>query len=301
MADVSAAVAVLRDVCERNPTANLDVACELRDPVSMEIQDQTVVVTGGGNGIGAALCRRFHSAGAKHVAVVDVDEAAAGKIASEVDGSAHCGDVSTPEGVGRVLEEILEQQGAIDILASNAGVTQSGGVEIPDQEWTRQWNINVMSHVWGARALLPHFLERGHGYFLQTISAAGVMTEIGSAAYSATKHAAVGFAEWLSINHRRKGIGVSILCPAGVKTDFLDLEDPVHQFLHVSAVSPDEVARVAIQGIQDEQFLILPDDHEQVREFLAFKGADYDRWLHNFSRIAQRMERALAKQQQAEE
>ena len=120
--------------------------------------------------------------------------------------------------------------------------------------------------------MLPHFLERGRGYFLQTISAAGVMTEIGSAPYSATKHAAVGFAEWLSVNHRRKGVGVSILCPAGVKTDFLDLDDPVHQFLHVSSVTPEEVARVALAGIADEQFLILPDDHEQVREFLEYKG-----------------------------
>lgn len=261
----------------------------------MEITNTNVVVTGGGNGIGAALCRSFRNEGAARIAVLDIDEAAAKFVAQKVDGYALGCDVSDPISLCEALAEARREFGHIDILASNAGVTESGGLELPDAEWSRQWNINVMSHVWGARELLPHFLERGSGYFLQTVSAAGVMTEIGSAPYSATKHAAVGFAEWLSVNHRRKGIGVSILCPAGVRTEFLHLDDPVHQFLHVSSVSTDEVADVAMRGIKEGQFLILPEDHEQVREFLEYKGANYDKWLHNFSRIAQRMERAKAK------
>lgn len=277
----------------------LDEAAAVRDPASMDVKNQIVAVTGGANGIGAALCRQFHTAEAAHVAVLDRDIESAKEIAREIGGSAYECDVATAGEVESVIAEVCRDHGSIGVFASNAGTTCSGGVEVDDGEWTRQWNVNVMSHVWAARALLPIFLEQGHGYFLQTVSAAGVMTEVGSAAYSATKHAAVGLAEWLSVNYRRKGIGVSILCPAGVKTQFLDLEDPVHQFLHVSAVTPEEVAQGALEAIEHEKFLVLPEPHEPVREFLAFKGQDYDRWLHNFSRVAQRMERAKAKQDQA--
>lgn len=261
----------------------------------MELKDRIVVVTGGANGIGAALCRAFRNAEAGHVAVLDLDISAAQRVADQVEGSAYQCDVSQPEAVVATINEIVADQGRIDLFASNAGTTCSGGVDVDDNEWMRQWNVNVMSHVWAARALLPMFLEQGHGYFLQTVSAAGVMTEIGSAPYSVTKHAAVGLAEWLSINYRRKGIGASVLCPAGVQTDFLDLEDPIHQFLHVSAVTPDDVAEVALTAVREEKFLVLPEQHEPVRDFFAYKGEDYDRWLHNFSRIAQRMERAKAK------
>ena len=261
----------------------------------MEVRDRVCVVTGGGNGIGAALCRRFAADGAARVIVNDRDAAAAEAVAAEVGGTAFPGDVTDASMFGRLVAETVAAHGRLDVFASNAGTTASGGVELGDGEWGRQWDVNVMSQVRAARAVLPHFLQRGEGYFLQTVSAAGVMTEIGSAPYSVTKHAAVALAEWLSVNFRRKGVGVSVLCPAGVKTDFLDLDDPVHQFLHVSAVSPDDVAASAIEAMRDGRFLVLPDVHEPVREFFAFKGEDYDRWLHNFSRIAQRMERAAKK------
>ena len=261
----------------------------------MELKDRVCVVTGGGNGIGAALCRRFAAEGAAHVVVNDRDAAAAEAVAADVSGTPHVGDVTDPAMFERLVAETVDARGRIDVFASNAGTTASGGVELGDDEWQRQWDVNVMSQVRAARSVLPHFLERGEGYFLQTISAAGVMTEIGSAAYSVTKHAAVALAEWLSVNYRRKGLGVSILCPAGVKTDFLDLDDPIHRFLHVSAVSPDEVADSAVKAMREGQFLVLPEVHEPVRTFFAFKGEDYDRWLHNFSRIAQRMERAAKK------
>ena len=261
----------------------------------MEIRDRVCVVTGGGNGIGAALCRRFAAEGAARVVVNDRDQAAAEAVAAEVGGTAFPGDVTDGGMFNRLVAETVATQGRLDVFASNAGITASGGVELDDAEWGRQWDVNVMSQVRAARVVLPHFLERGDGYFLQTVSAAGVMTEIGSAPYSVTKHAAVALAEWLSVNFRRKGVGVSVLCPAGVKTDFLDLDDPVHQFLHVSAVTPEDVAESAVAAVKEGKFLVLPEVHEPVRTFFAFKGEDYDRWLHNFSRIAQRMERAAAK------
>ena len=261
----------------------------------MDVKDQVCVVTGGGNGIGAALCRAFRREGASHVYVVDREAAAAESIAADVEGTAVVGDVLDAALFNTLVRRVKQEHGRLDLFASNAGTTAAGGVDVSDEEWDRQWGVNVMSQVRAARAVLPTFLEQGHGYFLQTVSAAGVMTEIGSAAYSVTKHAAVALAEWLSVNYRRKGINVSVLCPAGVKTDFLDLEDPVHQFLHVSAVTPDEVAESAIRAIREKQFLVLPEVHEPVRTFFAYKGEDYDRWLHNFSRIAQRMERAAAK------
>ena len=261
----------------------------------MEIGGRVCVVTGGGNGIGRALCERFAAGGAERVVVADRDLEAASTVADRIRGTAVELDVTTPGGVEGLVERIVADHGRIDLFASNAGTTAAGGVELDDAEWSRQWDVNVLSQVRAARACLPRFLEQGHGYFLQTVSAAGVMTEIGSAPYSVTKHAAVALAEWLSVNYRRKGVGVSVLCPAGVKTDFLDLDDPVHQFLHVSAVSPEDVAESAVAAVREGKFLVLPEVHEPVRTFFAFKGEDYDRWLHNFSRIAQRMERAAAK------
>jgi NAD(P)-dependent dehydrogenase (short-subunit alcohol dehydrogenase family) len=168
-------------------------------------------------------------------------------------------------------------------------VTAKGGFEAADADWQRNWNVNVLAHVYAARAVVPHLLERGAGYYVLTASAAGLLTEIGSAPYSVTKHAAVAFAEWLSVTYRRRGLRVSVVCPAGVDTGFLDLEDPVHKFLHLSSVSPDDVAACVVAGMRRETFLILP--HPEVAEFFAYKGQDYDRWLHNFSRVHQKLNR----------
>jgi len=228
--------------------------------------------------------------------VADVDEAAASAVAEEIGGISIRCDVSRESDMEQLVSTTQSVHGPIDLFCSNAGITTKGGPELADSEWQRLWEVNVMSHVYAARAVLPSMLERGEGYLLQTSSAAGLLTEIGSAPYSVTKHAVIALAEWLSIHYQKRGIKVSCLCPAGVATDFLDLEDPIHQFLHVSSVSADDVADAVVRGLAEERFLIIPDEHAQVMEFFAYKGENYDRWLKNFSRIHEKIERAVETQ-----
>jgi NAD(P)-dependent dehydrogenase (short-subunit alcohol dehydrogenase family) len=261
----------------------------------MQIAGKVIVVTGAANGIGRALCHRFAADGAAAVIVADLNfeqaRAAAGDIGPLA--SAIGCDVTVEDQVRELVTLTIAQHGRIDLFCSNAGITVKGTETTPDSEWQRLWSVNVMAHVYAARAVLPSMLERGEGYLLQTSSAAGILTEVGSAAYSVTKHAAVSFAEWLSVKYRRRGIRVSCLCPAGVQTQFLHEDDTIHQFLATSAVTPEDVADCVVNGLAAEKFLLLP--HHQVEEFFAFKGEDYDRWLHNFSRIAQKLERMEAK------
>lgn len=255
----------------------------------MDVRDKVVVVTGGGNGIGRALCERFAREGAASVVVSDCDEAAARHVADAIGGVAHPADVACEEDVQELVAATLRRSGRIDLFCSNAGITVRGGVEVPDADWTRLWNVNVMSHVFAARAVLPGMLARGQGYLLQTASAAGLLTEIGSAPYSATKHATVALAEWLAVTHHAAGLRVSCLCPMGVATDFLDETDPVHRFLAREAVTVEQVAQAVIEGLADERFLILP--HPDVAEFFARKGSNYERWLSNFRRLGAKLRR----------
>ena len=280
---------------ETNPAATPDE----RPSGDAAFAGQVVVVTGGGAGIGRALAERFSAEGAAHVAILDRDAAAAGAVADSLGGSSYEVDVANEISLREALNDVIATHGKIDLCASNAGVQAVGGVETDDAAWQTAWNVNVMSLVYASRVLVPHFLKRGGGTILQTSSAGGLLTEIGSAAYSVTKSGVLSLCEWLSINYRRKGIDVSVLCPAGVQTDFLTHDDPAHSFLHTHAVTPAEVADAAVAGLRAKQFLIVPEVHEPVREFFRFKGEDYDRWLHNFSRIAQRMERARAKAEKA--
>ena len=263
----------------------------------MEIKDCVAVVTGGAHGIGNSLCRALAAADAKKVIIADIDEAAAQTLASEINGHAVRCDVSREADIQNVVTA-AEEFGGVDLFVSNAGVTIKGGPEVPDEEWLRLWNINLMSQVYAARAVLPQMLQRGSGYLVQVSSAAGLLTEIGSAPYSVTKHAVVSFAEWLSIHYQKQGLKVSVVCPAGVATDFLDLDDPIHQFLHMSAVTPGQVAQCILDGIREERFLILP--HPEVDEFFAFKGQDYDKWLKNFARVNQKFQKLLQKQRASE-
>lgn len=248
-----------------------------------------MIVTGGGNGIGQALCHAFSDAGAKHLYVVDIDVAAARQVAGRINGSAMRCDVSREEEIRQLVDEAESRFGRVDLFVSNAGITAKGGPDVPDEEWLRLWNVNLMSHVYAARAVLPGMTSRGEGYLVQVSSAAGILTEIGSAPYSVTKHAVVSFAEWLSIHYQQQGIRVSCVCPAGVATDFLDLEDPVHQFLHFSSVSPEELAQIVLEGIREERFLIV--SHEEIHEFFEFKSTDYDRWLKNFAHLHRKIQR----------
>lgn len=262
----------------------------------MELKDQVIVVTGGGNGIGRALCRRFAAEGAARLVVSDLNASAAAAVAEEIDGLSIPANVADEADVQNVVTRTLQECGRIDLFVSNAGMTVKGGAEISNDDWQRCWDVNVMSHVFGARAVLPHMLERGSGYLLQVASAAGLLTEMGSAVYSATKHAAVAFAEWLAIHYHPRGIHVSCLCPAGVDTGFLNPDDVYDQFLKRSAVTPEVVADAVVAGLRTEKFLILP--HPEVAEFFAFKAGNYDQWLGNFAHLNQRMQRLAERQQE---
>ena len=207
----------------------------------MKLTGKTVVVTGGGNGIGRALCRRFAAEGAKAIVVADLNAAAAAQVADEIGGTAIAGDVSREADVIALVTQTIAQHGGIDLFCSNAGIAVNGDEHTADAEWARCWDVNVMAHVYAARAVVPHMLERGGGYLLQTVSAAGLLTHPQSATYAVTKHASLAFAEWLSMTYGDRGITVSALCPQGVKTDMLlrsEAQGTRRSFLIDSALEP---------------------------------------------------------------
>jgi NAD(P)-dependent dehydrogenase (short-subunit alcohol dehydrogenase family) len=250
----------------------------------MQIKDAVIVVTGGANGIGRAMCRRFGADGARGVVVADLDEAAAQAVAREVDGLAVRVDVSRADDLARLVAQASEKYGPIDLFCSNAGIETGGGIDAPDEAWQRIWAVNVMAHVYASRAVLPGMIARGRGYLLQTASAAGLLTQMTSAPYSVTKHAAVGLADWLAITYAEAGIKVSCLCPLGVRTNMLmGTDDPIAVYLRENAVDPEHVADVVVKGLAAEQFLILP--HPEVAEFFHRKADDYDRWLRGMQRL----------------
>jgi NAD(P)-dependent dehydrogenase (short-subunit alcohol dehydrogenase family) len=255
----------------------------------MKLKEKVAVVTGGANGIGRALCRRFVEEGARGVVVADIDAGAAEAVAQEIGGLAVSTDVRRESDLQRLVARANEIYGPIDLFCSNAGIFVRGGVELPDADWQRIWEINVQAHIFAARAVLPGMLARGEGYLLQTASAAGLLTQIGSAPYAATKHAAVALAEWLAVTHGDAGIKVSCLCPQGVRTRMLMGEDlsSTSNFLYEGSVSPEDVAEAVIQGIGDERFLILP--HPEVAEYFRRKADNYDRWLRGMRRLQKRV------------
>ncbi len=250
----------------------------------MQLKDKVAVVTGGANGIGRALCRRFAIEGARGVVVADCEPRATQAAAEEIGGLPVVVDVAREDDMRRLVDEATSQFGQIDLFCSNAGIATGGGVEAPDADWQRIWEVNLMAHVYAARAVLPQMLKRGDGYLLQTASAAGLLSAIGSAPYSVTKHAAVALAEWLSITHG-PAIKVSCLCPQGVFTNMLMGPDvgEATKFLRAEAISPEEVAEFVIQGLATEKFLILP--HPIVAEYCQRKAVDHDRWIRGMRRL----------------
>jgi NAD(P)-dependent dehydrogenase (short-subunit alcohol dehydrogenase family) len=248
------------------------------------LADRVVVVTGGGSGIGRALCRRFAAERAAAVVVVDVNGTAAEQVAHEIGGTARRADVAREADVTDVVARVLKQFGRIDLFCSNAGIAVDGDERTPTSEWERCWDVNVMAHVYAARAVLPGMLASGGGYLLQTVSAAGLLTHIQSATYAVTKHASLAFAEWLSVAYGDRGIRVSALCPQGVKTDMLRrAAEGGRTFLLDSALEPEQVADAVVNGLADERFLILP--HSEVAEYFRRKATDYDRWLRGMRRL----------------
>lgn len=236
-------------------------------------------------GIGRALCQRFAAEGARAVVVADLEYDKAQQVAAEFGGVAVKTDVSNEADIINLVKQATGQFGRIDLFCSNAGIIgKPGGAEVSNEDWQEIFGVNVMAHIYAARAVLPQMIERGEGYLLQTASAAGLLTQIGSAPYSVTKHAAVAFAEWLSITHADRGVKVSCLCPQGVRTRMLLGEDGTGEnFLVAGSVSPEEVADCVIKGLAEERFLILP--HPEVADYFQRKANDYDRWLRGMRRL----------------
>ena len=252
----------------------------------MDVGGKVVVVTGGASGIGRALCERFAKAGARGVVVADLDEAATRTVAAAIGGVAQRCNVAVEAEVQALVAAATQRYGQVDLFCSNAGIITRRDEDAPNADWQRHWDVNVMAHVYAARAVLPQMLARGEGYLLNTVSAAGLLSQVNAAPYSVTKHAALGFAEWLSIAHGAQGIRVSALCPQGVMTPMLlgaDAADGRPSFLADGALSAAQVADCVIEGLRDERFLILP--HAEVLGFFQRKGTDYERWLRGMRRL----------------
>ncbi|MDA0824028.1 MAG: SDR family NAD(P)-dependent oxidoreductase [Proteobacteria bacterium] len=255
----------------------------------MEIQDKVVVITGGANGIGKALAIRFKAAGAKHIVVADLDGAGASAVAREVDGTAEQIDVSREADIQRVIETTENTIGPIDLFCSNAGIAKADSLDSPNDEWQLIWDVNVMSHMYAARHLVPRMVKRGGGYLLNTCSAAGLLNQIGGAAYGVTKHAAVGLGEWIALTYAHQGIRVSLLCPQAVRTAMTSGEAMNNKGIAAAAadgmIEAEVLAESVIEGLADERFLILP--HPEVVTYMQRKTADYDRWIRGMNRFHQ--------------
>lgn len=257
----------------------------------MDIAGKIVVVTGGASGIGRALCERFAAEGAAGVVIADVDEHGAAGVASSINSTSVPGtnalawrtDVAVEASLRALVEGAEDAFGPIDIFCSNAGIGLPGGIEVRDQDWDWIWRVNVMSHVFAARILFPRMTARGGGTFVVTASAAGLLTNLGSAPYSVTKHAAVALAEWLAITHGDDGIAVHCLCPQGVRTPLLERgleagEPAAETVLAAGALlEPAEVADAVLAAVGSGGFLILP--HPEVARYVQHRADDPDRWL----------------------
>ena len=250
----------------------------------MEVTGKVIVVTGAARGIGRALARRFAVSGADAVVVADRDEPGVNIVAEEIGGAAVGCDVSREGDVENLVRIVESRHGRIDLFCSNAGIAVAGGPEAADADWQRIWEVNLMSHVFVARHVLPGMLRRKDGYLLGTVSAAGLLNHAFAAPYGVSKAAALSLFEWLAIAHGDHGLRVSCLCPQGVKTDMLAAEERVGlDFLINTALEPEQVADAVVEGIRAESFLILP--HPEVAEFFMRKATDYDRWLRGMRRL----------------
>ncbi|MET0136723.1 MAG: SDR family oxidoreductase [Kibdelosporangium sp.] len=256
--------------------------------MSFELRDAGVVITGAGRGIGAALARKFAGEGARLV-LADLDNAVE-SVAASLGAEAVVGDVASEEGVTHLIESARALLGGIDMYCANAGIAPLGGEQAPEDVWAAAWDVNLMSHVRAAKLLTPQWLDRGRGHFLATVSAAGLLTSLGSAPYSVTKHGALAFAEWLLATYKHRGITVQALCPQGVRTRMLENTGPGGQLLMAeSAVTAEHVADVVAEALRGDQFLILP--HPEVADYYAARATQNDRWLGGMNKLQQKVER----------
>jgi NAD(P)-dependent dehydrogenase (short-subunit alcohol dehydrogenase family) len=248
----------------------------------MQINDRIAVVTGAASGIGRALARRLHAEGAKLVVCSDLNGEGAKAVADEIGGVAFRTNVGVEDDIKTLVETVEREHGPIDLFVSNAGIGIGGGAEVSNERWQRIWDINVMAHVWAARHVVPRMIERGGGYLLNTASAAGLLSQIGSAPYAVTKHAAVALAEWLAITHGDQGIKVSVLAPQAVRTA-MTAGNPDGVASVDGMIEAEDVAEACVRAIEAETFLVLP--HPQVLEYMRRKTGDYDRWIRGMRKL----------------
>ena len=263
----------------------------------MELAGKNIVITGAGSGIGRAMAYAFKAEGAAHITVADLNEAGARETATHVGGTALKVDVTKEDDIRNLVRVAEAAGGPIDLFCSNAGVIDldpefDNAASAPDALWQRALAVHVMAHVYAARILLPKMMARKSGYFLNTVSAAGLLSQIGSATYSTSKHAAIGFAESLAIASKDHGIGVSLLCPQAVATPLAGTGD-FHGGADVDGViSADACAKAAVDGLRAEQFIILP--HPAVLGYMQAKTANYDRWIGGMVKLRRRIAEAGA-------
>ena len=258
----------------------------IRIEIVMKVENKRVIITGSANGMGSSLSRAFKDRNVESMILVDLDEINNTKLSNEVGGIPYKADVGSEDDIIKLVEFAKKEMGGIDIFCSNAGISGAGGLlNTSNEDWNNIWNVNVMSHIHAAKHTLPIMLEQGSGYFMNTASAAGLLTQLGAAGYSVTKSAAVSFAEWLKITYGERGIGVSCLCPQGVRTPMVeDAPEIVGSLVSIDGLlEPDVVANEVIECIEKDQFLITP--HPEVLEYMKIKASDPDRWINGMQSL----------------
>ena len=253
----------------------------------MKVASKTVVVTGGASGIGRALVKKFKQEGAANIVIADINQEELNEFNQEIDGKAIVCDVTSEEQVKALVQSTERDFGRIDLFCGNAGIIIRGGVEVPNESWEQIWQVNVMAHVYATRHALPAMLKRGEGYFLITASAAGLLSQVGSATYSVTKHAALALAEWLLITHGAQGIKVSALCPQAVVSKMTATSKGGGVSGQDGVLEAEIVANDVIEALDEERFMILP--HPEVEKYFQRKASDYQRWIHGMQRLREKL------------
>jgi NAD(P)-dependent dehydrogenase (short-subunit alcohol dehydrogenase family) len=255
----------------------------------MDVTDKIIVITGAAGGIGKAMAERFKSAGAGHLVIADVDLDGASAVADALGGTAVQVNVANETDIKHLIDSTESAIGPIDLFCSNAGIATAESLDAPNEQWQLIWDVNVMSHLFAARHVVPRMIKRGGGYLLNTCSAAGLLNQIGGAAYGVTKHAAVGLGEWIALTYAHQGIKVSLLCPQAVRTAMTTGDAMDNAGVAAAAadgmMEPEQLAEAVLKGLRAEHFLILP--HPQVSDYMRRKTADYDRWIRGMNRFHQ--------------
>jgi NAD(P)-dependent dehydrogenase (short-subunit alcohol dehydrogenase family) len=271
----------------------------------VELAGKVVVITGSGHGIGAGLAVRIAADHPAALVLVDHDGPAASRVAAAVrsqhpsmPAEAMTADVVDPRQVEAFVERAESTFGRLDVFVANAGVGAGGGLDAADSVWSTAWDVNVMAHVHAARLVVPRMLARGGGCFVTTASAAGLLTNLGNAPYSVTKHAAVAFAEWLAVTYGDRGLHVACICPMGVDTAMLRSGLGRLEGASVAAervISVEAAAEEVVAGLRSGRFLILT--HPETAVYEQHRAADRDRWLAGMRRLQREVEDSLRRRE----